>query len=300
VTRAEWFRGTDPGAGNANPMAVNGSGPWSLTATLDVSSWSDGVQTIKVRTRDAAGNWSTPTSTTLNVTGPLFLSTLGNSLPPGVAAPADDADIYNWNGNTYSRAFDASAFGLPGNANVDGYDRVDATHFYLSFAAAGTTVPGVGTVQDEDVVFYNAGTWSVYFNGTAHGLTTDALDVDAISVSGATLYFSTVGNVNPPGVTGAPDNADIYSWNGTSYSRVWDATANGLPAATNVDGVVRVNATHFYLSFAPDTTTVPGLGAVQDEDVVYNNAGTWSVYFDGTSHGLGGVAARDVDAFDLP
>ncbi|MCW2761542.1 MAG: Multicopper oxidase type 3, partial [Marmoricola sp.] len=40
-------------------------------------------------------------------------------------------------------------------------------------------------------------------------------------------------------------------------------------------------------------------GAVQDEDVAYNNAGTWSVYFDGTSKGLT-PANLDLDAFDVP
>jgi hypothetical protein len=38
---------------------------------------------------------------------------------------------------------------------------------------------------------------------------------------------------------------------------------------------------------------------VQDEDVVYYNNGTWSVYFDGTGKGLT-ANAQDVDAFDLP
>ena len=39
---------------------------------------------------------------------------------------------------------------------------------------------------------------------------------------------------------------------------------------------------------------------VQDEDVVYYNAGTWSVYFDGTSKGLTASGNLDIDAFDLP
>jgi hypothetical protein len=83
---------------------------------------------------------------------------------------------------------------------------------------------------------------------------------------------------------------------------VIDASAapSSLPANANVDGFVRVDANHFYLSFSADTTTVPGLGAVQDEDVIYNNAGTRSVYFDGTAHGLGGNGSLHVDAFDLP
>ncbi len=231
---------------------------------------------------------------------PLEFSTLGNTNPPGVSGTADDADIYRWDG-AYSRALDLSAapYNLPGNANVDGFDRVNATQFYVSFSAANTTVPGLGAVQDEDVLFWNGSAWSVWFNGTAHGLTAADADLDAISIVGSTLYFSTLGSINPPGVTGTADNSDIYSWNGSAYARVWDATANGLPAATNVDGYVRVSATQFYLSFSPATTAVSGLGTVEDEDVVYRNGSTWSVYFDGTAHGLT-TANLDVDAFDVP
>jgi len=78
---------------------------------------------------------------------------------------------------------DASAapYSLPAGANVDGFVRVDATRFYLSFTA-DTTVPVLGLVQDEDVVYYKNGVWSVYFNGTAQGLTAANLDLDAFDV----------------------------------------------------------------------------------------------------------------------
>ena len=56
----------------------------------------------------------------------------------------------------------------------------------------------------------------MYFNGTGHGLTAANQDLDAISVAGGTVYFSTLGSTNPPGVGGAADDADIYSWNGKS------------------------------------------------------------------------------------
>ena len=312
VTQAEWFTGADPGVGNGTAMTVSGTGPWSLSAAINISTWVNGSYTLNVRARDAAGNWSALGSTVLVVNTPpppfpgLYFSTFGNTAVPTVGGTADDADIYNWNGTAYSRVFDASVAGLPGNANVDGYDRVDATHFYLSFSAANTAVPGLGNVQDEDVVYYNNGTWSVYFDGTAQGMTAGGQDLDAISIVGGILYFSTTGNVNPPtlptcpAVGGTADNADIYSWNGTCFARVWDATANGLPGAANVDGYVRVDATHFYLSFSNTTTTVPVLGAVADVNVVYNNAGTWSVFFDGTAHGLVAGTGQDIDAFDLP
>ena len=79
------------------------------------------------------------------------------------------ADIYDWNASTFERSLDlrgTGSLGLPSTANVDGYDRVDATHFYLSFSATTTSVPGLGSVQDEDVLYYDAGAWSVWFDTT--------------------------------------------------------------------------------------------------------------------------------------
>jgi hypothetical protein len=37
-------------------------------------------------------------------------------------------------------------------------------------------------VQDEDVLYYNGGTWSVWFDGTGKGLTNANHDLDAIDV----------------------------------------------------------------------------------------------------------------------
>lgn len=301
-TAAEWFIGTDPGTGKANAVTgvtSSGTGPYSLTGSINVSDLSEGSYTVRVRVRDQAGNWSALTNVTVTVRGPLFFSTAGNTNPPGVAGTADDADVYGWSGTAYSRSLDLSTLGVPPAANVDGYDRVDATHFYVSFAG-DVTITGLGAVQDEDVLYYSAGAWSVWFNATAQGMTAAGQDLDAISVVGGTLYFSTFGNVNPTGVTGTADDSDVYSWNGTSFARVVDATAIGLPAATNVDGLVWQDSTHQYFSFEPTTTAVPVLGNVQDEDVVHRGGGTWAVYFDGTAHGLGTSANLDVDAFDLP
>ncbi len=102
-------------------------------------------------------------------------------MPPGAGGSGDDADIYRWNGgSSYTRVVDASAVGWS-TANVDGLEWTDATHVYLSYSA-NTTVPGIGAVQDEDVVRNNGGTWSVYFDGTAAGLTSGNLDVDAFDV----------------------------------------------------------------------------------------------------------------------
>ena len=75
---------------------------------------------------------------------------------------------------------------------------------------------------------------------------------------------------------------------------------NGLPAGANVDGLVFMDSTHFYLSFNGTSTTLPVIGAVADVDIVFNNAGTWSVFFDGVANGLIAGSGFDIDAFDLP
>jgi hypothetical protein len=302
VAGGEYFVGADPGQGNGTPMTgVTGTGPWTVSQAIDTSSWSDGTYTLQVRVRDAAGNWSGLTTTTLRVTAPLFLSLMGNANPSGVAGQADNADIYPWNGSDYARLLDVTAapFHLPAGANVDGYDRVDDSHFYLSFTAT-TKVPGLGRVQNVDVVYWNGSAWQMFFDGSAHGWRAGhGRDLDAINIHGGKLYFSTRGNASP--ARGKGDDADIYRFDGgRSYHRVWDASAHRLPARADVDGYVRVDQDHFYLSFAAGSTAVPRLGRVQDEDVVAYRAGTWSVYFDGTAHGLGGSAGDDVDAFDLP
>ena len=231
----------------------------------------------------------------------LYFSTVGNTNPPGATGAADDADVYSWNGTAFARSIDVSAapYGVPSAANLDGFARVDATHFYASFSS-DTTLPGLGAVQDEDVVYWNGSSWTLYFDGTPRGLTDPGEDIDALSVNGGTLYFSTVGNTNPPGVAGTADDADIYSWNGTAFARAWDASANGLAAGANVDGLIRADATHLYLSFGSTNTTVPGIaGGVQDEDVVLWNGSTWSVWFDGTAVGLGGSDNLDLDAISF-
>ncbi len=303
LAAAEWFIGADPGVGKATGFTTgSGPSPATLSTSIDTSTRAEGSYTVRVRVKDAAGNWSALSSSTFTVTAPLYYSTTGNANPPGVGGGADDADVYLWNGSAHSRSIDITAapYNIPASANMDSFTRVDATHFYASFTA-NVVVPGVGTVPDEDVVYYNAGTWSQWFDGSAHGLG-GTFDIGAMTIVGGTLYFSTTNTAVPPGAGGAGDDADVYRWNsaapGNSYTRVFDGSAVGLPGAAEIDGLDYVDATTLYLSFSGDIT-VPGLGAVQDEDVVLRSGTAWSVYFNGTGHGLTS-AALDIDAFDVP
>ncbi len=292
-------RCADAGCTNFAPVGTTGS---NVTTYTDLSVSPGSTYLFRVFAYNGTGNSLVP-SNEISVTTPalpgLYFSTTGNSALPGVDTP-DDADIYTWNGSNFGRLFDASAFGLLDIANIDGLDIVNANHFYVSFSTEETLLPRLGTVQDEDVVYFNSGVWSVYFDGGAAGLLNANQDLDAFDVDtvGGILYFSTFGNDTVPGVPAPYDDADIYAWNGTSFSRVYDASVAGLPTNANVDGLVYNDAAHFSVSFSATDTNLPGLGNVQDEDVAYNNNGTWTIYFDGTAVGLT-ATGHDLDAFFL-
>ncbi|SBT40048.1 multicopper oxidase domain-containing protein [Micromonospora auratinigra] len=67
VTAAEWYEGTDPGAGHGHPMTVGGT---SVATTVALNGFSAGSHTLRVRARDALGNWGTPGAATVVVDPP--------------------------------------------------------------------------------------------------------------------------------------------------------------------------------------------------------------------------------------
>ena len=67
VTAAEWYEGADPGVGKGKPMAVSGT---ALSATVALNGFSRGSHTLRVRARDALGNWGAAGSVTVTVDPP--------------------------------------------------------------------------------------------------------------------------------------------------------------------------------------------------------------------------------------
>ncbi|MBE2223980.1 MAG: multicopper oxidase family protein, partial [Anaerolineae bacterium] len=67
IKGAEWFEGSDPGAGQGQPLLPIDGAFDSATETfgtlINVSRWDFGFHTVSVRTQDALGNWG-PVSTT--------------------------------------------------------------------------------------------------------------------------------------------------------------------------------------------------------------------------------------------
>ena len=266
--------------------------------------------------------------TFISVPNLLFFSTAGNTTVPGVLTPYDNADIYGWSGagGAYTRLLDGTGVGLAAGADIDALVVIDADTFYMSFATdAGTVVPTLGLVQDEDVVKYDAGTWTMYFDGSnvglgsATGAGSNAEDVDAFEILGAgSILVSTRGAPTVPGLVTPPlpQDEDLLRCDATfpvpltcTWTMYFEGSDVGLATTDltydeDVDGVA-ISGADIYLS-TNGNFLVPGLTG-QGRDVfvckaavtgpVTSCAGGFSMFFDGSAQGL---TTGTIDAIDLP
>jgi hypothetical protein len=76
------------------------------------------------------------------------------------------------------------------------------------FDQGNFSVPGVSG-QDRDLIRFRSGSWSLYFNGDAVGLTTSDEDVDGVAVAGGKIYLSTLGNFTVNGLSGADEDVSF-------------------------------------------------------------------------------------------
>jgi bacillopeptidase F len=322
---------SDPDAGNVLTYSLDVfPAGMTINGASGLISWTPaaaGANSVSVRVTDAGGLFATQafTVTVQPAVAPalLYFSTAGNTAVPGVGGTADNADIYSWDGASFARVLDATAVGLPSGANVDGL-KVAGGKFYLSFNNAGVAVPGVGTVQDEDIVVYDTGTltWSLFFDGTAAGLNTDAEDVDAFDIlADGSLIVSTSGNVAVPGLAGPTpttswaDEDVLRCVPGSSapiasctWSVYFDGSDVALTAGTeDVDGVV-AGAGKLYLStlgaygvtgLSNASTTDAGGDVFSCDSPVtgaVSSCASFTLYFRAGDHGLTG----NLDAVSVP
>ncbi len=201
ITAAEWFRGADPGQGSGTPMsALDGSfdGPAeSLACTVDTTAWTVAASpyVLHVRARDDNGNWSAPTSVSVDVFDDL-------TRPAAIT----DLTIVNtplgWTDYTALPATVESATsadgGHPADALVDG----DLGTFWRSAPSASPVADAVtldlGSVEKVSLIRLHpgatAGTFPVYvkIRATAESSVTPATVWKTIS----TMYF-----LDPPSAT---------------------------------------------------------------------------------------------------
>src|SRR5690606_2270139 len=160
-----------------------------------------------------------------------------------------DEDVIKYDGATceWSMVFDGTAAGLPASANVDGLAIIDQD-LYLSFAAP-LSVPGIpGSTDDSDVVKFSSGAFSMYFDGSAHGLSADAEDVDAVAFDATgKLLVSTTGMFVVDGLPKGQDE-DLLRLNGAAWELYFDGSHNAGLGGEDVAGASVAPNGDIYLS----------------------------------------------------
>jgi hypothetical protein len=156
----------------------------------------------------------------------LDTTTMLPGLPAGTPAEPRDVVEYAPATATFSYFLDGSAAGIPANAQIDAVSLNGALAPQLSFETS-VTLPGVGAIDDEDVVTYSAGTFAMTYDGSSAGVAS-ALDVDALNAvsgpAGFLISFDTSGTVG--GVTFGDEDVIRYDSGLGTYAMYFDASAS--------------------------------------------------------------------------
>ncbi|GAA5505761.1 cadherin domain-containing protein [Novipirellula caenicola] len=177
----------------------------------------------------------------------VFISSDTGGTIGGIDFSNEDILAYEQSSGKWSLYFDGSDVGLS-NKNVDAFhvNQNDGT-ILLSVSIATTGIPGLGRVEDSDIIRFTpnqlgpgtSGTFDFFLDGSDVGLSPGSEDIDAISLDDSgNLIISTISNYIVPGSSGnlSGSNADLLLFSGNTGSD--------------------------------------------------NNVGTWSTYFDGSDIGL--------------
>lgn len=240
----------------------------------------------------------------------LFMSTPGSGTIGNISYADEDILSYKPATGQWVKTFDGTNAGLPAAADIDAfayaYDSQNlASLLYMSFDAP-VSVPGLGKVDDSDVVLYRVtfggAMWQMVFDGSQYGLTTAAEDVDAFELAADGEYLiSTAGNFSVPGHYGATltgGDEDIIRYVQGAFTPTLDGTNMGLAAANDVTGLAYEyggEGQRFYLV----------TGRAYNFQGASGGAGSVLLYVDGT-YGLDTyanwwqpVSVGKIDAFDL-
>ena len=216
---------------------------------------------------------------------------------------ADEADIVHWDGAaTYTLAFDGSDVGL-GAFKIDGFDVIGPNQVLLSFTGSGT-VPGVGTVDDSDIVLFTgtlgsapSGTFSMYFDASDVGLSDKNEDVDGLTLlDDGSLLISTTGSFSVSDVSG--EDEDVIRFSGTfgsatsgTFSLYFDGSDVEMTNKKEDIGALASDGANLYFSTI-DNFNAGGLEAEAEDVLMFSGtfepatSGTFVIFWDGSTEGI--------------
>ena len=167
----------------------------------------------------AATATPTATATATATTAPghaYLLSSSSGGNVSGIAFADEDVLRFDINSGQWSLYLDGSDVGLVGS-DIDALHGLNDGTLLLSVDTA-ITLSGLA-VDDSDVVRFvpaslganTAGSFSLYFDGSDVGLTTNVEDVDGLSMTAAGLLLSTNGNATVSGASGRDEDLLLFA-----------------------------------------------------------------------------------------
>lgn len=182
-----------PGFPSGPHVAIDDQGDFlAAWDTMNQDGGNDGVY----------GQYGYPTTPNI----PILISLLGNGRVRGLNYSRGDILKYDPAANQWAMFWDASDHGVS-TANVGDFELLDDGDLLLVFKTA-VTLPGAGKVQPHDIARYDAATatYSLYFDGSDVGLTTQGERLDALGMEAdGSLLLSTVASFAVPGLTGVDE-----------------------------------------------------------------------------------------------
>ena len=247
----------------------------------------------------------------------LYISLADSANLPGIASAVSGADIVGFTGSDFFMWFDGSDVGV-GGLTINAFAFAGPGEILMSFTAAAN-IPGVGTVDDSDIVKFTAtslgedtaGAFSLYFDGSDVGLSTSSEDIEGLELlDDGRLLISTSGSASVPGVSAAGQDVLIFtptslgSTTAGSWAMYFDGSDVALSSSSEiVDAVASGPTGHLMLSTTGNFSVSGASGANEDileftpTSLGSNTAGVFSLLFDGSLYGLG---PEDVRGLDFP
>ncbi len=272
-----------------------------LTASLSVdSSTFDGNGS-----NDSGGATTTVTSGPI-VTAPVVLSSAVDGAVSGISYRDEDLVSYDPATDTFAMLVDGSDLGI--NGDIDAFSYLPDGSMLISLTA-GANLPGVGQVDDSDVLRFSptsigettTGTLEVYVDGSDVGLTTGGEDVDAVSIADdGRLLISVIGTFSVNGLTAVDD--DILAFDATSFgpntSGTWELYFDGSDQGLGGEDIWGVHVgTGIHLT-TQNNFSVAGVSGTSADvfsfiptELGANTTGSFnsSLLFDGSARGYSGL-----------
>ncbi len=182
---------------------------------------------------------------------------------------------------------------IPANADVTLFHRLDNGDRLFGLDIT-VELPGSVIATPTDVIRYNGASYSLEFDGSAEGVPAGAR-LDALSADGSgNLLLSFDTSVILSGFTASDE--DIVSFDGATFSLLFDGSSSGVPAGADVDALhFAADSGHLFLSF--DISGTVDSTNFADEDLLEFDpvGGNWSIIYNGSAEHADWIAG-DLDA----